>query len=151
MIVTFIGHRSLYGENNLSEKVKKVILENIPADDTVLFYCGEYGTFDRLCANVCRSLKEQFPNCKVVFITPYITESQQKKMQYLLDHHLYDFTLYPSLENVPFRYAIIRRNEWMVNEADLIIAYVENTFGGAYKTLSYAHSKKKRIINLAEY
>ena len=36
----------------------------------------------------------------------------------------------------------------MVNEADLVIAYVMYSLGGAAKTLEYAKRKKKAIINL---
>ena len=38
----------------------------------------------------------------------------------------------------------------MVDEADLVIAYVMYSWGGAAKTLEYAKRKKKTIINLAE-
>ena len=38
----------------------------------------------------------------------------------------------------------------MVDQADLIIAYVDHPYGGAYKTLEYAKKKQKNIINLAE-
>ena len=61
----------------------------------------------------------------------------------------YDDCIYPPLENVLPRFCILRRNEWMVDEADLIIAYVMHPLGGAYKTLEYARKKKKKIINLA--
>ena len=37
----------------------------------------------------------------------------------------------------------------MVEEADLVIAYVMYSWGGAVKTLEYAKRKKKTIINLA--
>ncbi len=37
----------------------------------------------------------------------------------------------------------------MIEIADLVVAYVDHEWGGAYKTLSYAKKKCKRIINLA--
>ena len=37
----------------------------------------------------------------------------------------------------------------MVDSADLVIAYVQYSWGGAAKTLEYAKRKKKTIINLA--
>ncbi len=52
-------------------------------------------------------------------------------------------------ENVPKRLSILRRNYEMVKSSDLVIAYVEFSFGGAYQTLEYARQMKKRIINLA--
>ena len=150
MIITFCGHSSLYNYDDLFEKIEKIIIQNINQNDKTLFYCGGYGDFDNLCAKVCRRVKEKQENCEIIFITPYITESHQDKIRCLIDSGIYDSTLYPSLENVPRRFAISKRNEWMINEADLIIAYVEHTFGGAYKTLEYARRKKKHIINLAD-
>ena len=62
---------------------------------------------------------------------------------------LYDGVIYPELENVPLRFAISYRNMWMIENADLIIAYVCNEYGGAYESLKFALKRKKSIINLA--
>ena len=150
MIITFCGHSSLYGCGELSEKIEKTIIQNIDKEKTTVFYCGGYGDFDNLCAKICRTVKAKQIDCEVVFVTPYITQSQQNKMKDMIGFGEYDSILYPPLENIPNRYAITKRNEWMINESDLVIAYVEHRFGGAYKTLEYARRKKKRIINLAE-
>ena len=61
---------------------------------------------------------------------------------------LYDSILYPPLETVPKRFAINKRNEWMIVQADLVISYIDHEFGGAYKTFAYAKKKKKKIIEL---
>lgn len=45
--------------------------------------------------------------------------------------------------------AITLRNQWMVDAADLVIAYVENSSGGAYKAMAYAEKTGKPVINLA--
>ncbi len=150
MIITFIGHSSLNNCKDLRSKIENAIIENTTSEGYISFYCGGYGDFDNLCAGVCRSIKENKSNCENVFITPYITERQQKKMQYLIDNKLYDSTIYPPLENVPDKFAIIKRNEWMIDQADLIIAFVKHTYGGAFTALEYARKKKKHIINLAE-
>ena len=36
----------------------------------------------------------------------------------------------------------------MIENSDLIIAYVNNNYGGAYKSLRYAMRKNRKIINL---
>ena len=136
--------------DTLSQNIKKAISENINPNEKTVFYCGGYGDFDNLCAKLCRSEKENFGNCELVFITPYITESQQKKMKYMVDTRLYDATLYPPLENIPPKFAIIKRNQWMIDRADLVIACVGHTYGGAYTSLKYAVKKRKNIINLFE-
>ena len=148
MIITFVGHGTLNISNELSDKIKKAIEDNIAEKDHVTFYCGGYGDFDNHCARLCREIKATYPKCEVVFVTPYLTSSQQAKMKYLLDMKLYDTTVYPPLENVLPRFAISKRNEWMVEQADLVIAFVAHEYGGAYKTLRYAERKKKKIIQL---
>ena len=148
MIITFLGHRDLYECEYLCEKIKKALTENIKSDESTLFYCGGYGDFDNLCARACRSIKEKRSNCELIFVTPYITASQQEKMKYLIDSKLYDSIIYPPLEKIPPRLAIIQRNEWMINEADIVITYVNRTYGGAYKSLIYAKRLKKKIIDL---
>ena len=46
--------------------------------------------------------------------------------------------------------AIPKRNEWMVEQADLVICYIEREIGGAYKAVQYADKLGKEVINLAE-
>ncbi|MBE6693938.1 MAG: hypothetical protein E7589_04170 [Ruminococcaceae bacterium] len=149
MIISFFGHSSLINTDYLYEKVEETIVNNINHNERILFYCGGYGDFDNLCAKICREIKSQHQNCELVFVTPYITKAQQIKMKRWMNEKLYDSIVYPPLENVPKRFAISRRNEWMINESDLIIAYVQHPFGGAYKALEYAKKKKKLTINLA--
>ena len=46
--------------------------------------------------------------------------------------------------------AIRQRNRWMVDQAELLIAYVYREYGGTYEMLKYAHRKGNiRIVNLA--
>ena len=150
MVITFFGHASLYGCDALKEKVKEVIREHISVTEKVTFYCGEYGDFDRVSAQACRELKKEYPQSETVFVTPYFASVQQKKIQYLMELKLYDATVYPPLEEVPLRFAISKRNEWMAEKADLVIAYVACSRGGAYKALQFARRKKKTVINLFE-
>ena len=59
----------------------------------------------------------------------------------------YDSTVYPPLETVPRRFAISHRNRWMVESADVVVAYVLHDWGGAATTLRCAKQKKKQIIS----
>lgn len=81
-----------------------------------------------------------------IFVTPYILPSYKERNDFMRRH--YDEILYPPLETVPYRLAIIRRNEWMVNQAEIVIAYVRHSWGGAAQTLEYAEKRKKKIIRL---
>ena len=150
MIITFIGHSSIYNGGDLYDKIKNAIIKSTSIDEHTTFYCGTYGDFDNLCASVCRSLKKERSNVEIIFVTPYLTESQHKKTNAFIKSNLYDSIIYPPLESIPKKFAIIKRNEWMVEKSDLIIAYVNLSYGGAYKALAYAKKKKKTIINLAD-
>ena len=150
MVISFLGHRSLFTHSNLFEKVEKAILENADFENKVSFFCGGYGDFDELCAQVCRAVKKKRKNCEVIFVTPYMSVAQQEKIKEWIHLGLYDSVVYPPLEQIPLKFAISKRNEWMISQSDFVIAYVEHSFGGAYQGLHYARRKGKRIVNLAE-
>lgn len=150
MIISFFGHKLIRGCNDLPKQIEQVILKNIKQNEKIFFYCGGYGNFDVLCASVCRTIAHNVPNCEIVYITPYITEAQQQKIKHYINIKMYDSVIFPPLETVPPKYAILKRNEWMAEQADLIIGYVEHAFGGAYTAIEYARKKKKQVINLYE-
>lgn len=137
-VVTFCGHRDFYGDDAvkrwLRDTVEKLIRDG--ADD---FLLGGYGGFDACAASVVWELKKQYPAIRSTLVLPNLDRK--------VDATKYDATLYPSLEKVPRRFAISKRNEYMVNEADIVVAYVTHDWGGAATTLAYAKRKKKEIIN----
>ena len=66
-------------------------------------------------------------------------------------NRLYDTVLIPmELAEVHYKKAITERNRWMIDEADLLIAYVHRDFGGAYSSVKYARKQGKMVINVAE-
>ena len=129
MIVTFCGSREFVATVERQKQVLSLLEERV-GDQAVEFYLGGYGKFDSFAYTCARKYKETHPKATLVFVTPYITESYQK-------NHLecqktqYDSILYPSIEKVPPRYAILCRNQYMVEKADLLIAWVDHNWGGA--------------------
>ena len=142
MIVTFVGHSNFSDK----EKLNVGILEEIIKDNDVEFFLGGYGDFDGHALDTAIKYKEKHENAKITFVTPYIYKNYylicgiKKKV---------DEIIYPELEKVPKKLAIIKRNEWMVEKADVVIAYVKYSFGGARTAYDYAVRKNKKIINLA--
>lgn len=64
--------------------------------------------------------------------------------------NLYDDIIIPmELSDAHYKSAITKRNRWIIDRSDCLIAYVYRDFGGAYTTMKYAYHKKKEIINLA--
>ncbi len=147
MIITFCGHSNCLFNDDVKERLQNILVCEIIKNPTSKFYLGGYGDFDGLCLRTLKDLKSDFPEIELIFITPYL-DINYSKLEFAKYH--YDDVIFPPLESVPRKFAILKRNEWMVNEADLVIAYVMYSWGGAAKTLEYAKRKNKTIINLAE-
>ena len=141
MVVAFCGHKNVYQTESVSRQVKQIIL-GLVKEGADTFLLGGYGSFDSIAAVAVRDLKKKYPGLRSILVLPYLNRDY--------DTSLYDESVYPPIEDVPKRFAISRRNEWMVEKADVVIAYVDHDWGGAATTLSYAERKKKRIINVAE-
>lgn len=141
MVVTFCGHSNLFGSEEISLKLEAV-LRNLIAEGADSFLLGGYGDFDSMAALVVRKLKKEFPQIRAVLVIPYLDRK--------FNTDLYDDSIYPPIENAPRKFAITRRNEWMVNRSDVVVSYVRYAWGGASTTLRYAERKKKRIISIAE-
>ena len=137
MIVTFCGHREVPEPETVSAWLHETVevLINEGADR---FYLGGCGRFDALAAAVVREQKERHPEIRSVLVLPYLDREY--------DADRYDETLYPPLESTPRRFAISKRNEYMIDRAVCVIAYVVHDFGGAYRSLCYAQRKRKRIV-----
>ncbi len=146
MVITFCGHSNCLFSDEEKEKLKQLLIKEIRKNPTCKFYLGGYGDFDSLCLRTLRELKTYFPNIELLFITPYLDKNYSKLE---LAKYYYDDIIFPPIENVPRKFAILKRNEWMVESADLVIAYVKYSWGGAAKTLKYAKRKKVPIIYIA--
>ena len=99
-----------------------------------------------MVATVLREVKLHNPQILYWIVLAYLPE---KKQEY---NPLSDIeTIYPEgLEYTPRRFAISKRNQWMVQQSDYVIAYVEHSFGGAAQFTEYAQKKNRMVINLAD-
>lgn len=109
---------------------------------------GGYGDFDFCAEKASMEIKKAFPDREIkrFYITPYIDDSHRERLNDM--EKRFDGTIYPPLETVPLKYAISKRNEWMIDQADMVVSGVTHDWGGAAKTLKYAERKKKRVISI---
>ena len=140
MLVTFCGHIHVANSDTVANNLQKVIFDLI-AEGADEFYLGGYGEFDSMAAAAVRKAKSLHPHIRSILVIPYLGRDY--------DPMYYDGSVYPPLETVPRRYAISKRNEWMVVNADVVVSCVTHGWGGAATTLAYAKRKKKRIISVA--
>ncbi|WP_409968325.1 hypothetical protein RFF05_17725 [Bengtsoniella intestinalis] len=137
MTVTFFGHSMVNHREGVKVWLELVIPELIAQGATV-FYSGGYGGFDALVAQVLQQEKQRCPHIESVLVLAYLQDHPYAKD--------YDSTTYPELERVPKRFAILKRNQWMVGRSDVVVAYVNHGVSNAVKTLEYAKRKKKPVI-----
>ena len=141
MTVMFCGHGKYRYAPEDRQRLEKEV-ERLILDGATMFFHGGYGQFDHMAASVVWKLKGRYPHIESVFVLPYLDRE--------VDTSIYDYTTYPPLEKVPLKYAIARRNRWMVDNSDIVIAFVRYSWGGAATTLEYAERKNLKIIQLAD-
>ena len=90
-------------------------------------------------------LKYETKNNSLNLILPYQSKNE------CFFQEFYDEIYYPLDRKIHYKLAISKRNEWMIDNSDLLVCYIEkDKQGGALKSLKYAQSKEMEIINLAK-
>ena len=145
--VVLFGHRDFYGHRILDEHLYSLLRELIRTKPFVDIYIGRNGEFDVYAATVVKRIQKAMgkANNALVCVLPY----PQKDMEYYEKY--YDAVLIPECIGRAYpKGAIIKRNQWMVEQADLVICYLERESGGTYAALRYAKRLGKQIVNLAK-
>lgn len=147
MIVSFCGHRDFIPGKDTKKNFIGIIKALIKEHGELVCYCGGYGKFDLFVAGCLNGMKKELNNLKVTLILPYLSLlNGTSSFKYQM--HLYDETIYPPLEKVPYKAAICKRNEWIVDNSDTIICYVKYTYGGAHRMRELAKKRGVTIIDL---
>ena len=141
MIVAFCGNATLLNAKEAEDWLQRTVLALL-AEGADTFYVGGKGAFDAMAARVAQQCKRQYPLARVTLVQAYI---DQKK-----NPDLHDDMLYPPLESVPRRFAMPRRNRYMVQAADVLVSYVWDTSGNSARIAAYARGLGKRVIAFPE-
>ncbi len=137
MICTFFGHRDTPA--TIRPQLEACIRDLIERGIT-LFYVGHNGHFDRMVKGVLEQQKLHYPHIGYYIVLAYLQASIDGTAD----------TLYPEgLEHTPLRFAIDRRNRWMIDQADVVVTYVLAD-GGAAKYKGLAERKGKTVINITK-
>ncbi len=148
MIVSFFGHADFRRSKEHENTILSLLAEKV-GDAPCDMFLGGYGGFDIFAYDCCKKYQESHPHVSLVLITPYLGTAYQHS--HLKNHQLrYDTIVYPALEDRPKRFAISYRNKYMVEKADLVIAYIDHDWGGAYRAYQYARRKGKLCFNITE-
>ena len=138
MICTFFGHKDTPYE--VKDKIRETIIRLIEEKDVTGFYVGNHGNFDRIVLSVLKELNDLYPQIRYAVVLAYLTQNTDED---------YSNTVYPeSIESVPKRFAIDFRNKWMLQQADIVVAYIRRSIGGAAKFTDLAKKRGKEVIEI---
>jgi len=139
---TFFGHRDCTGLDidALQRAIEKLIEAGVD-----VFYVGHQGNFDSAVLACLRRLREIHKHISFFVVLAYLPAKNPA-------YHLYrECSLYPAgLETVPPRFAIERRNRWMLEHADFCLCYITHAWGGAYTFARQAKRKGITVIHIGD-
>ncbi len=136
---TFFGHRDCYG---LEARVLKDAIRELIDAGVDTFYVGDRGGFDRMVFHCLQELEKEHPHISVAVVLAYLPVSSSVNEAYGPYH------MYPPIEEGPPRFAIERRNRWMIDHATHCLVFINRIYGGAYKFAKLARSRDLSLRNL---
>ncbi len=144
----FSGHGDFseyYIKHIVTQHIKQLITEK----NVKSFWVGNYGNFDSFIFETLLEIKAEYKDIAIEIILPYLTNTVVQNINSLSEKS--DNILLANIaETTPNKYKLLKTNQYMVDNSDFLICYVNRPFGGASSTLSYAlKSNRIQIINLA--
>lgn len=142
--VACFGHS--FVPDDISAKIEKEVLKLLKEEPETEFLVGHQGQFDSIVYHTLCSLEKKFPNLNYKIVLAYIPEKKE-----IYEPYPPERTYYPEgLELVHPKYAITRRNRWMVEQCDIVLCYIAHSWGGAQQFVRQAERKGRKIINIIE-
>ena len=137
---TFFGHRECYG---LDTGVLQAAIEDLIAKGVDTFYVGYQGRFDGLALSCLESLKPLYPHIRYYVVFAYLPTGKPEQDLYV------HCSIYPEEMEIGLpKFAVERRNRWMIDRSDYCLCYITHTWGGAYKFVRLAKRKKLAVMNV---
>lgn len=117
-------------------------IENCYSTGIRCFYVGNRGRFDSIAASAVKRAKLRHPDIRMYLLLAYHPGERP-----IDPWDGFDGSYYPPLENVPRPYAIVRGNQYMVDNSDYLICYVKH-IGNTRNLLDYALKRKKDGVHI---
>ena len=142
-VCTFFGHRDAPAGIYLSltESMRRLVSEGV---DSFLF--GHNGSFDLMAMRAFCEIRRAAPSIRGAVVLAYHPAERPVRLSYDIE------TVYPDeLRDVPLRFAVDKRNHFMLRHADYVICYVHSPGGGAAKFRALAISSGKHVIDVPAF
>ncbi len=139
MVCGFMGHRDAPRE---VKKLLEQVINDLIQQGIRCFYVGNNGNFDLYTQQVLKEIAKREEGVVYYILLSLPWESALSGEQ--------ERTFYfEGLEKVPFRFAVAKRNEVLLQKADIFVVYQKHSFSNSYKWVQKAMRAGKRVINLA--
>ena len=136
----FFGHRDV--THDIRTKLQFIIEQLITEEQIYNFYLGHQGQFDSMVYSILKEFGKKYPQIRYTVVLAYMPDEHIKEV-YGED------TLYPDgLETVPRRFAISKRNDWMIQHSGYAVCYVHKITGGAAKFREKAEKKGLKVVDV---
>ncbi len=137
----FAGHRRLpieeipYIKERLKQEIEAMVLLGV-----TIFLSGGAAGFDMLAAEVVNSLKQTYPQLRLIFVLPY-EKAETKIHGFQADGDVVLSVNY-------YRGCMHTRNRFMVDHSAWCIAYLRADSGGTKYTVDLAKKKGIKLIQI---
>ncbi len=136
-VCAFTGHRSLEADFKRAYLQKKI--ENLIKDGVSVFLSGVALGFDIIAAKTLLSLKKKYPFIKLVACIPCLNQekyfSDEQKSEYYAVLEKADEKIVFS--DHYYNGCMQKRNRYMADRADVLVAYLKKNEGGTAYTVRY--------------
>ena len=140
----FIGHRET--PDSIFERLQAAVEKHIVQYGVTDFVVGQYGAFDHLAAAAVKKAKKHHKSVTLSLLLPYHPYDRPVQIPFGFDATFYP----PGMERIPKRLAIVKANQYMVDNSDFLIAYAWHPASNARNLLEYAQKRSIHVENLAE-
>lgn len=140
------GHRVI---KNIDTEKLKLLFYSLIEKGYDTFLIGMALGFDKLCFEILREIRKE-KNIKLIACIPCQNQdlkfslSQKNEYRKMLEEA--DENYYVGKEYTPS--CMQKRNEFMVDNSSLLVAYLRQNKGGTFNTVKYAEKKNQIIINI---
>lgn len=149
----FSGHRKIESDKidilcqRLENTVRKLI-----ADGYMDFYTGGAVGFDTLAAQAVLTLEEEYPDIRLHVIKPCENQTRGWSDENREKHDKINEKAFEvkCLSQGYYDGCMQVRNRFLVDNCNLLVAYLTKSDGGSAYTVRYAEKSGKTVINLAE-
>ena len=138
---TFFEHRD--SPSSIKPKLREVLIGLIENHAVDMFYVGQQGAFDGIVHSVLKELVSIYPHIRYAVVLERLPPKRDE-----FNTRDYSDTMLPEgIETAHPRFAISRRNKWILN---YVVTYITHSWSGASQFAEMAERKGRTIFNISK-